>query len=514
VLSACKPAAIQTNTAATPATPPLTAAANEQTSAPTGQETVEPEGSPVVETPTQLSLSQADHGKTIQLPLGQRFALQLGDAATWEVAISDPDILSRVIGSPAAQGVQGIYEAKSPGRTTLTATSGQGGEGLRVTIEVPAGAPLSTAPAQGASEPLSLNSVHMITPFEGWALGSSSALIAAPNDGPQPLGIFRTTDGGHSWMEVTPPSLNRAAMVSAYFASFQKGWLASPGRDGDGTSGSIVVYSTEDGGVAWQVSPPMIPSAGGDNTEGVPLGLTFVDDQHGWLLVRSGVDTGSESINIYRTMDGGQSWNLAGGDSSSSLPHGCTITGLTFLDNQAGWITGSCGGGRLFFYITKDGGNTWAPDNLLAPGRYPADLFSQCRCSVLPPQFPDSQYGVLPVAIAENDAASDFSAFLYLSQDGGQSWLPYTLPVNTLTLPPVFVDAQHGWISDGKAIYISRDGGQSWTWISKLPAGVALGGLNFMTPQTGFITDGLQLYATQDGGVTWTGWQPVTKTDG
>jgi photosystem II stability/assembly factor-like uncharacterized protein len=241
-----------------------------------------------------------------------------------------------------------------------------------------------------------------------------------------------------------------------------------------------------------------------------------VNDQHGWLLASSSADAGAESVNIYRTADGGQSWTpaAANGEISNSLPDGCAITGLTFRDSQTGWITGSCGGSRLFFYVTHDGGSTWAPDDLLTPSSYPPGLFSQCRCSVLPPQFPEGQNAVLPVSLAENDAASDFSAFLYLSQDGGQSWLPYTLPVSKLALPPAFADAQHGWVSDGRALYFSQDGGQSWTWISKVPTGAVLGGLNFVTPQTGFTTDGLQLYTTQDGGVTWTSWQPVLKRNG
>jgi photosystem II stability/assembly factor-like uncharacterized protein len=512
LLSACTPAVLQTNSAPTPL---LTVEAGEQISTQVGQVTDGPESSPVVATPAQPSLTQADHGKTIQLPLGKRFTLQLGDGSngsSWEVAISDPNIVSRVIGGQIEQGGQGIYEAKSPGQTTLTATSSRGGENFQVTIQVPASESVSAVPERGSSEPVYLSEIQMVNPLEGWALGSRQVLTPNSGEGPQPQGIFRTTDGGLSWLDVTPPSLVQAALVNAYFASPQQARLVSKGREGDTNPGSIIVYSTEDGGGTWNVGQPINPTAGENSSSDLSFSITFVDDQTGWLLTGSSTDAGAESFNIYRTSDGGQSWKPAAANQKSSigLLYGCTITGLTFRDSQTGWIAGSCGGGRLFFYITHDGGSTWAQENLLIPGSYPAGLFSQCRCTVLPPQFPDELYGVLPVSIAEQEPA----AYLYLSQDGGQSWLPYTLPVKKLNLPPFFADAQHGWISDGKALYISRDGGQSWTWISKLPAQGVLGGLNFVTPQTGFLTDGLQLYLTQDGGVTWTSWQPVVKKNG
>jgi photosystem II stability/assembly factor-like uncharacterized protein len=128
---------------------------------------------------------------------------------------------------------------------------------------------------------------------------------------------------------------------------------------------------------------------------------------------------------------------------------------------------------------------------------------------VLPPQFTGGAFGVLPVTIFENSPA----AFLYLTQDGGQSWLPYSLPMGTFEIAPDFSDEMNGWISDGKSLYVTENGGQSWTWVSKMPTPVMLGGLNLVNPQTGFLTDGQQLYASQDGGLTWTSWEPVSTSN-
>jgi photosystem II stability/assembly factor-like uncharacterized protein len=321
-------------------------------------------------------------------------------------------------------------------------------------------------------------------------------------------GVYRTVDGGLSWQEVTPPSLSPGPQIIAHFAGLQLAWLASAGlAEGDANPGPVLVYSTQDGGETWLTSKAL-ENAGGENVNngGRPIALTFLDDQHGWLLMNPGSGSAADALNVYRTADGGQTWTLAAtsADRSSGLPRGCIQTGLAFLDPQTGWLTSSCSGGPIFLYVTQDGGETWAPGRLQPPSDSPADLFSDCRCVVFPPQFSGEGTGVLPVSILDPHPA----ALLYLTQDGGQSWIPYALPAITLAMSPIFSDPLNGWISDGKSLYVTQNGGQSWTWVSKVPSRM-LGGLNLVTPQTGFFTDGQRLYASQDGGVTWTSWQPV-----
>ncbi len=62
-----------------------------------------------------------DGGQTLQLQAGQRFLLALGTGFDWTVTVGDPYVVSRVADVPVPEGAQGIYEAKQPGRTTLTA---------------------------------------------------------------------------------------------------------------------------------------------------------------------------------------------------------------------------------------------------------------------------------------------------------------------------------------------------------------------------------------------------------
>ena len=70
---------------------------------------------------TVRTVTLDDSGKTVDLRVGQRFLLALGPGWDWSVAVSDPSVVSRVVNITVLQGAQGVYEAKRPGRTALSA---------------------------------------------------------------------------------------------------------------------------------------------------------------------------------------------------------------------------------------------------------------------------------------------------------------------------------------------------------------------------------------------------------
>ncbi|MEZ4771003.1 MAG: hypothetical protein R2844_21615 [Caldilineales bacterium] len=88
--------------AATPTEPPASA-------------TVEPE------TGQQKTVTPDDQGQTIDLLVGQRFLLALGDGYTWQVEVSDENVVSRVRNIAVVRGAQGVYEGVNPGTATLSA---------------------------------------------------------------------------------------------------------------------------------------------------------------------------------------------------------------------------------------------------------------------------------------------------------------------------------------------------------------------------------------------------------
>ena len=62
-----------------------------------------------------------DDGKTINLKVGERFLLYLGEGYTWNVIIGDPNVIGQVVGVMTIRGSQGLFEARQVGTTTLVA---------------------------------------------------------------------------------------------------------------------------------------------------------------------------------------------------------------------------------------------------------------------------------------------------------------------------------------------------------------------------------------------------------
>jgi len=70
----------------------------------------------------QLTVTMDDAGKTINLAVGQGFLLKLGEVYTWDLALSDQNVISRVKNIAVIRGAQGVYTANQPGTVTLSAS--------------------------------------------------------------------------------------------------------------------------------------------------------------------------------------------------------------------------------------------------------------------------------------------------------------------------------------------------------------------------------------------------------
>jgi hypothetical protein len=121
IMSACAPQQPDNGNQVTPEeTPAVTAIASETS----GETTPEPPASTQVEPAAdgQKIITLEDQSKTINLAVGESFLLKLGEEYTWEVNISNQDVLSRVKNIAVVRGAQGIYTAHQAGTVTLSAT--------------------------------------------------------------------------------------------------------------------------------------------------------------------------------------------------------------------------------------------------------------------------------------------------------------------------------------------------------------------------------------------------------
>ena len=382
----------------------------------------------------------------------------------------------------------------------------------------PAPPPVQAAPLT----PMWFASLQMISPEVGWALrwtenpGIPDRAVLAP---------ARTTDGGRTWIDVTPPAARpllspTQSSETSFALDTERAWVAvSQNR---GRRSRTIVFATTNGGRSWSHAAAFEPL-------GSPEWITFVDPRHGWLMSDLGAVMGSDSIAVYATDDGGRDWSLVArthslvapgsgpGSAVGGLPLYCDKTGIRFATPTVGWITAACGWGPPYLEITRDGGRTWTAQPLPIPR-------SACSsgCEALQPQFFGAT-GFLAVT-------GGTRPFLLVSHDRGTSWSQTTLPATTDAFAQIqFVDAYHGFLVPAAAqgprthqpLYRTSDGGRTWTAVlPNQPDGPVIT-FDFVDPSTGVAwipaADANSrippLYRTTDGGRTWERLTPqVTQT--
>jgi photosystem II stability/assembly factor-like uncharacterized protein len=345
------------------------------------------------------------------------------------------------------------------------------------TTPPPAG---TTPPVRGqlstVSSP-SIQTLDMLDASNGWALNETS--------------VLRTQDGGQTWLDATPARLN-GQLTGSFFLDDQTGWVLLAGSDF--ISGTL--FHTADGGESW--TPSAVPFGGGS--------LQFLDAQNGWALVGLGAAMSHEAVAVYRTSDAGATWSQVFTDDPNAPDAGDTLpfvgdkNGLTALDADHAWVTGSEPvSNYVYVFTTQDGGRTWRKQNPALPAGY-ADAMT----GAYPPHFFNAKDGVMQVgAYADNPAL-----ILYLSHDGGQTWTAATpVPLNAHASTPSLSDF-FAW-DGGSAIYVSHDAGASWSTVT--PNVILTNQLvtfQFIDATTGWAVTSdanghYKLYRTMDGGSTW-----------
>lgn len=352
------------------------------------------------------------------------------------------------------------------------------------TDTVPPATPAPTAIGLPVVNSPSINYLDMLDNQDGWALSNGA--------------VLRTIDGGSTWLDATPGGFGSSA-ASSFFLDANTGWVAVMGSDPtDGT-----LYHTSDGGVSW--NSYTVPFGGGS--------LHFVDAMHGWELIGLNAGMSHESVAVFRTGDGGQTWSRVfinepgASGSSDTLPLVGDKNGITALDVDHGWVTGTQPTDDfIYVYTTQDGGTSWSHQDLAVPSGY-----SPAQTAANLPYFFNSSQGVLPVLLfsSNNGNGTDF----YVSQDGGQHWLPTTpVPQGGFLAVGSPVDF---YVWDGSTpLYASHDGGATWSTLTpNIDIKDNMISMQFVNATTGWALTGdasnnTVLYRTTDGGLTWDSLNP------
>jgi photosystem II stability/assembly factor-like uncharacterized protein len=331
-----------------------------------------------------------------------------------------------------------------------------------------------------------LFSLHMIDASTGWSLSKQA--------------VLRTTDGGSHWQNVSPPHTRLTQDSIADFFSASLAWIATPRTNAATTQ----ILHTADGGQTWQ--RVTIQAA-------FPRQISFIDSQHGWLLVSWQQPGGpAETISVLRTVDAGKTWTTISNALAAStdgpplgqLPFGGQKSGIRFLNASTGWVTGTVLAPNLtWLYMTYDGGSTWHQQPLpMPPGIVSA------RLSILSPTFFSPTDGILPINFVNSATDSNIATAVYVTHDGGNTWQSTTPLPGAFNIVD-FADSQHGWATDGSVLYRTSDGGQHWKQLSTSESLKHISQLDFVSDQIGWAisspaSNSSSLLKTVDGGYTWT----------
>jgi photosystem II stability/assembly factor-like uncharacterized protein len=286
-------------------------------------------------------------------------------------------------------------------------------------------------------------SADFIDAWHGWLLIEVSNL-----GGPVTEALYRTEDGGATWLDVGDPVTAPNTAIRAVFRDPLHGWLYS-------LSSEPFAYSTADGGATWgRVALPQ-PPAGWPSAPAGSLG-------HEEFFVAARPTTGA---------------GVAATVIPIAPPKGRSADGATFLGYPPLTVRSFDGGGSVMYVYT-----TLAD---VSPYRY-TNILSEAGQVVTP----------------------NASAQVELSSlDGGSTWKTADMPSTDGAFG--FTDALDWWWIGSGAWATSSDGGVTWT--GRHPLGVLAplpGSLQVLDPDHAWFAGmaGIRpvLETTADGGYEWT----------
>lgn len=286
---------------------------------------------------------------------------------------------------------------------------------------------LSESPDRGIRH----EDIFFVTPSTGWIVGFS--------------GIFKTTDGGASWIEQSGPSLFRAAG----FASEQIGWVGTL-RD------NAVLFETRDGGQTWQNITGRIKGP-------LPLGICGLWVVNEDLIYGVGIFSGPATL--IKSTDGGQTWTA-----TDMSPYAGTLVDVYFFDENTGIAVGSTSEefqeGRAVVLRTTDGGVTWQV-------RHTSSDTEEWGWKI---SFPSPTTGYVALESVRR-------AKVLKTTDQGLTWEEILVPSNRRLQGIGFVTEDVGWVGGRGFTATTQDGGTTWT---RADFGDGLNRFRFLSDSLGF----------------------------
>lgn len=225
--------------------------------------------------------------------------------------------------------------------------------------------------------------------------------------------VYKTFDRGATWQSIGYPNLTGALLAAdVKFITHDLGYVT-----GNRVGESQNLYRTTNGGASWELIPLQI---------GNGISIDFIDANRGWVLNAGG--TG------FRTTNGGATWLQMILPNQGFTP---LTTKMDFVNENVGWTVGWYG----YAAHTVDGGVTWNLQNISASDEIILGLHALSESEA---------YAVGIQAPPTSETAS-----LYHTTDAGVTWTKSLLPAE-FSLSSVFATSSGNiWTSgyDGTVLH-------------------------------------------------------------
>jgi len=300
---------------------------------------------------------------------------------------------------------------------------------------------------------------------------------------PSGSGVFKSTDGGANWDELTVPLAPLSCPVSLAIDP------QNPSTVYAGTERGV--FKSLDGGASWDAADSGLPTL--PNGSYVAVSVLGIDPQTPSTLYAG---SGSE---IFKSTDGGGSWN----EFDSGLPSNLWIGSLVIDSQNTGTVYAGTEGG---VFKSTDGGANWSSANV-------GMSTMEVEALATDPQNPSTIY--------TGTGWSGSANGLFKSTDGGANWTAADsgLPSDANGIRALAIDPQNpgtiyggtdqGDIGPPVGVFKSTDGAASWSAASSgLPSNLgwfsALA-IDPKNPSTVYAGTGAGAFKSTDGGASWSG---------
>ena len=257
--------------------------------------------------------------------------------------------------------------------------------------------------------------------------------------------LYRTDSGGDDWREIwhQPGTYIRALA----FLDREVGILGNvgPGVYPPGTD-ETPLYRTLDGGESWQP----VAAIEGPRPAGI-CGIDIWRSSGGRTIVYAGGRVGGPA-HYLQSRDGGESWQ-----SQDLRALTLAIFDVKFVSEDVGFIAGTSaadlGAAHGVILKTEDGGTNWR--RVFASARLAETVWKL--------SFPDARHGFGSIQNYDPDEAN-VERFICASDDGGDRWreIPVVSDHRWRAFGIGFLDDRRGRVGGTTGGFGTEDGGASW----------------------------------------------------